>query len=73
MTRADAEDLLDEAGRLLSAAELHYQSVELDARSQRQRLSDAWKDWDLDTLVEMEILTPAQADDVESALATLED
>ena len=73
LTRREAEEILDEAGRLLQAAEMHYESVELDAADRRRRIGAAWRDWDLDTLVELEILTEAEADDVGLALNRLEE
>jgi hypothetical protein len=72
VTKGVAEEILDEAAGQIMAALAHYRSVVADANSDLRALEKAWKEWDVDSLVLLDVISENQADDVERALKKLE-
>lgn len=71
MTKGVAEEILDEAAGQIMAALAHYRSVVAEANSDLRALEKAWKEWDVESLVILDVITEGQADEVERALDTL--
>jgi hypothetical protein len=71
MTKGVAEEILDEAAGQIMAALAHYRAVVAEANSDLRALEKAWKEWDVESLVILDVVTEGQADEVERALDTL--
>jgi len=71
VTKGVAEEILDEAAGQIMAALAHYRSVVAEANSDLRALEKAWKEWDVESLVILDVITEGQADEVERALDTL--
>jgi hypothetical protein len=72
MTKGVAEEILDEAAGQIQAALAHYRSLVADAKHNQSALEKAWKEWDVEALVRLDVLSDRFADDVEAALEKLE-
>ena len=72
MTKGVAEEILDEAAGQIMAALAHYRSVVAEANSDLRALEKAWKEWDVESLVILDVITEGQADEVERALERLD-
>lgn len=72
MTKGVAEEILDEAAGQIMAALAHYRSVVAEANSDLRAVEKAWKEWDVESLVILDVITEGQADEVEQALERLD-
>jgi hypothetical protein len=72
VTKGVAEEILDEAAGQIMAALAHYRSVVAEANSDLRALEKAWKEWDVESLVILDVITEGQADEVERALERLD-
>ena len=71
MTKGVAEEIFDMTAGQIMAALAHYRSVVADANSDLRALEKAWKEWDVESLVILDVITERQADDLEKAIQTL--
>lgn len=71
MTKGVAEEILDEAAGQILAAVAHYRSVVAEANHNLRVLEKAWEEWDVESLVILDVITENQADNVGKAIHTL--
>lgn len=70
MTIEEADDVLLETAESIRAAIGYQHGLVADAHDTIAMLEEAWKQWDVEALHEMGVLSRRQADLVEAALET---